>query len=86
MIEGKSRNYSRTDKVRGESEWKVNSEEQHKKEDSRKKVGESDQRGKKKGHVRRQEKIEEYTRKKAAEMQMIGLQVTVIFTLRGSIF
>lgn len=80
MVEGKTRNhYSRVDKVRGKSEWKINSEEQHTNEDSRKKVGESDKRGKKKGHVRRQEKIEEYTRKKTAEMQMIGLQATELY-------
>lgn len=84
MVEGKTRNnYSRIDEVRGESEWKVNSEEKYRKEDSRKKEGERRKEWLEKKEKRScretGQKIEEYTRKKAAEMQMIGLQATELY-------
>lgn len=64
--------------MRRESEWKVNSKEQYRKEDSRKGEGECDWR-EEKNKIMSGQKIEDYTRKKAAEMQMIGLQATKLY-------
>jgi len=64
------------DKVRRESEWKVNSEEQYGKEDGRR---EWLKREKIRSCQRTGQKREEYTRKAAASTKTIGLQATILY-------
>lgn len=65
-------------KVKKKREWKVNSEEQYRKEEGREGVAEEEEKTKKMMSAGRTKNRRKRTRKIAAEMQMIGLQANAI--------